>query len=147
MKLSALRIVLGVCALSGAMAATAQAEDFTIVVPVEVSNLPDNAQPQVHCRAIMDTDSNIIGLGHTDLPSNADFTGNVTVKFDLFESSEGITPAHATGYGCSLLLHPDAEHVVLSWERCEEVDRDPASNPLICGARGATVVGLVEGEF
>ncbi len=148
MKATIAAVLAGLVGLSGLGATAAQAEDFTIIVPVEVSNLPEGAQPQVECYVFAEDRSNILGIGEAAVPGGAaDFSGTVTVAFDLFEGTDTVVPSDATGYSCHLMVHPDADHAALSWARCEEVGRDPRNEPLICGARGAPVVGLVEGTF
>ena len=78
--------------------------------------------------------------------ARSSFADVVTVAFDVFEDS-AYAASDATGYVCQLLMAPDADRVFLSWERCEEAGMTPRENPLICGARGAEVVGRVSGTF
>lgn len=141
------RVLAGFAAASGIAVNMAAAEDFLISVPVELANVPQDATPLVRCRAVVGDDATIIGIGELHLQdARSSFADVVTVAFDVFDGSEH-TAADATGYVCQLLMDPDADHIVLSWERCQEAGMSPGANPLICGASGEEVVGRVSGTF
>lgn len=147
MRTRMINVLAGLAAACSVAVNTAIAEDFLISVPVELADIPQDASPMVKCRAVVGDGATIIGIGEVHLQdARSSFADVVTVAFDVFEGS-AYAASDATGYVCQLLMVPDADHVVLSWERCEEAGINPSANPLICGARGAEVVGRVSGTF
>ena len=146
MRLSASILLPGLAVLIGFQSAPAAAEDFTIIVPVQVSNLPDEARPRVRCVVYGESldDSDLIGFGFAERNDNADFNGTMTVAFD---AEAGRNPDDARQYVCELGVDPNSFSHVLSWESCESAGIVPADDPLFCGARGAPANGRIRGDL
>ena len=110
MKTCKLPLVALFCALSAVPLGVAAAEDFTITVPVSVSNLRAEATGvNVTCLAGIapissDTNASIgysgrVSAGAPDAAGN--LTSNVVVKFN---ARTGQDPARATHYWCFLMI-------------------------------------------
>lgn len=85
-------------------AAPAYAEDFTITVPIRVSNLPPSIEAALIYCAVSSTNraTRDIGLGHAsprvEIRSGA-FSGSATVRFN---AAPGQDPGRATHYECGV---------------------------------------------
>ncbi|MCZ6605764.1 MAG: hypothetical protein O7A03_11565 [Alphaproteobacteria bacterium] len=119
----------------------AWAEDYTFNVPVLIEDLPEGAEPEVFC-GLRDDRSPLFDASVPVPIEDGFFDGTVTVAFDV--EDEEIRQA-AVAYLCYLSLNGLVW--VRSWEECEERGTAPRENPLICGARGAQVLGEYGSSF
>ncbi len=89
-----------------AAASAATASDFTINVPLVLTNLPNATAAKVYCSVTAPPDNSVVGNGSTRfVVVGGKYSGTVTVAFDAKTTKP---PGTATQYSCFLGLEGKA---------------------------------------
>ncbi|MEM1272941.1 MAG: hypothetical protein AAGF88_03940 [Pseudomonadota bacterium] len=147
---------MGAMLLAGA---SVQAQDFSITVPVEISNLTANDVAQVTCWVSdefvtepwdepNETGVRVLAMGHVDVPVAAgEFVQTqVTVTF---AADPPEVASEAQHFGCALSFRSAvvAGSPVMTWEECILFELDPTEQITTCGPRDVDIRGTVYGEL